>query len=104
MPRVPCRAAWKLQEVFNRLPELTRVRTCQTSCDTTATISESKGWVALDIGASPGGWSYFLAGLPNCRRVLAVDPGKMKEPVPSLVTHLAQRVEDVTPDLLKGMS
>eukprot|EP00392_Amoebophrya_sp_AT5.2_P017567 g17944.t1 len=42
----PCSAAWKLREVFQRglLP------LCQGSDD-----------VALDVGAAPGGWSWFLA-------------------------------------------
>ncbi|GAB5357467.1 hypothetical protein AAMO2058_000377200 [Amorphochlora amoebiformis] len=52
---------------------------------------------AIDIGASPGGWSSFLAS--RGFRVLAVDPGELKlsvkiHPFHSNVQHVAKRVLD----------
>jgi 23S rRNA U2552 (ribose-2'-O)-methylase RlmE/FtsJ len=47
---------------------------------------------ALDIGASPGGWSYYLA--ETCELVIAVDPGKLQEPIPDNVAHLCAKVEN----------
>ncbi|KNC69563.1 ribosomal RNA large subunit methyltransferase J, partial [Sphaeroforma arctica JP610] len=48
--------------------------------------------VALDIGASPGGWSYWLAD--RCATVVAVDPGALKAPIPSNVIHVQDRIEN----------
>lgn len=46
---------------------------------------------AVDVGASPGGWTQFLA--PKCHSVLAVDP------VSELVNEWV-RVIHITPPLL----
>lgn len=40
-----------------------------------------QGVHALDIGASPGGWTYYLAAA--CARVVAVDPGALADQVAS---------------------
>lgn len=32
----------------------------------------SGGLLAVDVGASPGGWTQYLS--PHCRSVLAIDP------------------------------
>ena len=54
--------------------------------------------VAIDVGASPGGWSQTLS--PNFERVLAIDPGDMS-PMPANVTHVKKKVEDCM-DMLKA--
>ncbi|MBW3536652.1 MAG: hypothetical protein KY395_02630 [Actinobacteria bacterium] len=48
---------------------------------------------ALDVGASPGGWSWVLASAGA--RVTAVDPGELDERVANhpLVSHLKTRAE-----------
>lgn len=108
------RAYWKLAEVF-----------CRTNAWHNALLSSGdseSGVVALDLGASPGGWSYqvnkmwamfaqifFLFkyveinGLfsnllvwklaERCKLVLAVDPGKLKQPCPTNVLHIAHTVQ-----------
>ena len=90
--RVPVsRAGWKLVEVFRRRPFLSPATT--TGVDQTFT--------AIDIGASPGGWSYELASLPACERVYAVDPGELTKPIPENVTHMQERIEQAAPKLVK---
>jgi hypothetical protein len=67
-PAVVCRAELKLQECIDRVPGLFSPRAggCQ--------------W-ALDVGASPGGWTSCLLSHPSLRfsRVFAVDPGELDE-------------------------
>ena len=82
---VLCRAMWKLDEAFRRVP--------QARPDKTA-------FVALDIGASPGGWTRLLASLPGCQKVLAVDPGALAPPIPHHVEHLSMRAQQAVPELL----
>eukprot|EP00937_MAST-01D_sp_MAST-1D-sp2_P000170 g170.t1 len=55
-----CRAFFKLKEAWQRAGFPLPLRS---------------GAAAIDLGASPGGWSSFLAGSAGCRRVVAVDPG-----------------------------
>ena len=86
--RIPVsRAGWKLIEVFRRRPAL-------------FVPSGDASFVAVDIGASPGGWSYELAALPGCQRVFAVDPGALALPIPANVTHMQQRIEEAAPVLV----
>ena len=86
--RIPVsRAGWKLVEVFRRRPTL-------------FVPNNASSFVAVDIGASPGGWSYELAALPGCQRVFAVDPGALTQPIPPNVTHLQQKIEDAAPELI----
>ena len=82
------RAAWKLVEIFRRRPLFHP-----------STLKLTRKFVAIDIGASPGGWSYELASMPNCERVYAVDPGALTPPIPNNVVHLAQKIEDCTNEL-----
>ena len=100
---LPCRAAWKLLEVLRRSANFTRFVPLPVG---SATSSRASGaprkpwWSAIDIGSSPGGWSYAMAGVSSCKEVLAVDPGAMAEPIPANVTHIAERVETLAPRLV----
>ena len=100
---LPCRAAWKLLEVLRRSANFTRFAPLPVA---SATSSRASGaprkpwWSAIDIGSSPGGWSYAMAGVSSCKEVLAVDPGAMAEPIPANVTHIAERVETLAPRLV----
>ena len=61
----------------------------------------SKPLLALDVGASPGGWTGYLARMSSCRvSVLAIDPGALAPDIASLtnVTHLACKAEHVSDD------
>lgn len=55
-------------------------------------------WRALDIGASPGGWTKVLA--ETVAEVVAVDPADLDPAVAALpnVRHLRRKAEDVAPD------
>eukprot|EP01134_Creolimax_fragrantissima_P005207 CFRG5207T1 len=89
------RAYYKIEEVFRRTEIVDWMLESsgqapvapQTAMDT----SYDNG-VALDIGAAPGGWSYWLAA--RCSKVVAVDPGMLKEPIPENVIHVADRIEN----------
>ena len=51
--------------------------------------------LAIDIGASPGGWTEFLVEKQN-RMVLAIDPGNMDEKLmknPNVI-HINKKMED----------
>ena len=54
----------------------------------------------LDVGASPGGWTSFLAA-SGCGAVIAVDPGKVEIPAAlpgaERVEHMAMKVEAALP-------
>ncbi len=73
------RAYWKMNEVFlrsNALQELQKNKCNQ---------------FALDIGASPGGWSYCLSQFFDT--VVAVDPGQLAEPIPVNVSHKQMKIQ-----------
>lgn len=53
-------------------------------------VALEKSWTVIDVGASPGGWSRWCA--ERCAKVYAVDPGKLADPVPSNVEHMAIKV------------
>jgi hypothetical protein len=62
-----------------------------------------RGLTAIDVGASPGGWTQYLLSHLGYRRVIAVDPGAM---APSLVAcsgmeHLPMRLEAAVARLLE---
>lgn len=85
-----CRAFFKLQEAFMNFPKI---------C-----ILEA-GATALDIGASPGGWTQVLAArVGDGGRVFAVDPGTLElAPVPRCVTHLRAKMPEVLIDLAAAL-
>eukprot|EP00930_Biecheleria_cincta_P048605 TRINITY_DN33891_c0_g1_i1.p1 TRINITY_DN33891_c0_g1~~TRINITY_DN33891_c0_g1_i1.p1 ORF type:complete len:480 (-),score=64.01 TRINITY_DN33891_c0_g1_i1:490-1929(-) len=57
--------------------------------------------LAVDIGASPGGWSVCLASVWHCQEVWAIDPGQLAPDVTGIdcVRHLAVRWQDGLADL-----
>ena len=99
-----CSAHWKINEVFQR-----------------QRITLSAGFCALDIGASPGGWTHFLGDLDDsCLKpqapppdgpasdargavqVVAVDPAALAIDLPSLryrTVHYATQLQNAIPDL-----
>jgi RNA recognition motif-containing protein len=91
-----CRAYYKLQEAF-----------CRYTGDSvfeSKSASNIDGLVALDCGASPGGWTKYLCeqGDDIVKRVYSVDPGVLDATVESLppVQHLALKLEDALPSIL----
>lgn len=90
-----CRAYFKLQEAFDRYFER--------NSDSNVTRSFP---IALDCGASPGGWTKYLAETLRCDRVYSIDPGALSPAVLSMrgVEHLKMRIEDAWPLLLRELS
>lgn len=80
-----CRAYYKLEEAASYLP-LTRG-------------GES---LAIDVGASPGGWTSYLA-LSGFAKVISVDPGLLEGTVLARpnVEHMRLRFEEALPLLLQ---
>jgi hypothetical protein len=91
-----CRAYYKLQEAFCRYTG--------ESVFKSKSAYNNDGLVALDCGASPGGWTKYLCeqGDDVVKRVYSVDPGVLDSTVESLpqVQHLALKLEDALPSLL----
>jgi predicted rRNA methylase YqxC with S4 and FtsJ domains len=58
--------------------------------------------IALDVGASPGGWSSYLAE-SGCTQVFSVDPGLLDARVLAMPTveHLRMKIEDALPLLTR---
>ena len=56
--------------------------------------------IALDIGASPGGWSYYMALERNAERVIAVDNGALASLKPVSVDHWKMKGEEAIAKLL----
>lgn len=82
----PCRAYYKMSEVVESvLPSLGWELRDLSSSDA----------LAMDVGASPGGWSQYLAEA-GFSKVLAVDPGELQDSVlkDSRICHLQCLVED----------
>ena len=63
-------------------------------------INSLVGKTALDIGAAPGGWSYYLRKVAGCARVIAVDMGALAAPIPAGVEHWQMKGEDAVEKLL----
>lgn len=74
-----CRAEWKLSEALAGLAE-----------DLTAAAATRRAAAAIDVGASPGGWTRHLALSSKFSRVVALDPADLDADVAALpnVTHL----------------
>lgn len=90
----PSKARLKLEEAFYRYQLQDVVSSCRA-----ARVNKSgeveRPLVCLDVGASPGGWSYFLSKCaPAIDFIVAVDPGKLARPTPANVIHVQKKVED----------
>ncbi len=53
--------------------------------------------LAVDAGASPGGWSQCLVDDAHCPRVLAVDPGALAPALPAGVEHMRCTIQEALP-------
>ena len=84
------KAAAKILEATTRFDLIDAVR------------SDTNGKVAIDIGASPGGWSYYLRLVRGCSRVLAVDMGRLADPVPDGVEHWRMKGQQAVDTLLES--
>lgn len=88
-----CRAYYKIEEALTRYDA--------------AAASPMKnrlvGSVALDCGASPGGWTKYLLDEAGCKVVHSVDPGKLSPDVRDLngARHWKMKVESALPLLGK---
>lgn len=109
---VPSGAYWKLLEIIDRYsPRDSRDGVVAVDEDLDNDKQSHKGGnkelldlysqrsLALDIGASPGGWSYCLAKELKTKRVIACDPAAYMHPV---VRNL--RVEAVREEFLKDFT
>lgn len=68
-----CRAGAKIEEIMRRKHWI---------FDDESNSLLHKYQLAMDVGASPGGWSYFLATQVDVERVIAVDKGELRLPEP----------------------
>ncbi|KAJ1496456.1 hypothetical protein T484DRAFT_1923527, partial [Baffinella frigidus] len=80
-----CKAYFKMQEALV---------TSSLSSDIATDRDAGRAWVALDVGASPGGWSQCLMQ-HGCERVVAIDPGDVAT-LPG-VEHLRCKLQDAVP-------
>ncbi|NPA86358.1 MAG: hypothetical protein GXO42_03120 [bacterium] len=76
------RAQLKIEEVMQKYPEILQ---------NTKTV--------IDLGAAPGGWSYFLAS--QGKIVYAVDPAELKVKHPNIV-HVRYKLEEFLPNNLRA--
>lgn len=72
-----CRAGAKIEEIMRRKHWLFDFES-----DNVSENSKHKYRLAVDVGASPGGWSYFLATDACVERVIAIDKGELRLPEP----------------------
>jgi len=99
---VPSAAYWKLLEIFDRYNPSAAVKneSVQTGNSKKALEELYTGrYMAMDIGASPGGWSYCLATKLQTQRVIACDPAAYMHPV---VRNLV--AEDVRDEFVKDFT
>lgn len=78
-----CRAIYKIKEACTRLP-----------------IPLERAWKAIDLGASPGGWTHYLSGYVG--KVVAVDPGKVEIPDDTTqceVVHIKKPAQDALAEI-----
>ena len=89
-----CRAFYKMQEVLEiHFPTAGWI------------LPTHKELVAVDVGASPGGWTQYLS--PLCAAVVSIDPGQLHPSVLALpnVTHVPHLAESpVTRQALEALS
>lgn len=88
-PAAVSRAFFKLREVLSRSSVIQWTSQVASSGESEVKYHDV---CAMDVGASPGGWSYLLASR-GCKCVHAVDPAAMASPIPSNVTHHREKIE-----------
>lgn len=79
--RVPSGAYWKLLEIIDRYNPPDGFVAADDRGNKELLDLYRQRSVALDIGASPGGWSYCLAKELKTRKVIACDPAAYMHPV-----------------------
>ena len=86
-----CRAYYKLEEVFERVPALRFLL----KGDTLEKPTTGKPLLAVDSGSAPGGWSKFILEQTVCTKVFSIDPGEMDESVASLpsLEHMKMKAD-----------
>lgn len=107
-----CRAYYKLFEVFNtHMPVWWNMVPVSTSLKLEFLTGTKTRFIGIDVGASPGGWTQFLAqyrytysGAPgsssevySASAVLAIDPGDIRPEVLNLenVVHVPHTVQSL---------
>jgi len=104
--RVPvCGAFWKLREALSRmgwpLRGPGRAEAAARGDDKERGSSMVPALrLAVDAGASPGGWSQCLVVDAGCETVLAVDPGSLSPALPRGVTHMRCLIEEALPRII----
>lgn len=92
-----CRAQYKLLEIIRRTPIFEPFL-----------LSHISPRIAMDVGASPGGWSRVLATHPSCcyDHVYAIDPGALTDttdnPLPSNIIHMPMKGAEAIQQLLQN--
>ena len=91
-----CRAYFKLVEIFeNYFPQWSW--SFKNVSKYSSSSSSPPVNIAIDIGASPGGWSQYLVSHVDCKKVLAIDPGDLDRELliryPE-IQHIAVPVQD----------
>lgn len=105
-----CGAFWKLREALSRVGALptssAATPAAAASAPAAATGASAPEWrramtkalrLAVDAGASPGGWSQCLVDDSHCPRVLAVDPGALAPALPAGVEHMRCTIQEALP-------
>ena len=86
-----CRAYYKLSELLIEEPSLLVELSRSFGSTYDSTEEPGRPYVAVDIGASPGGWTDLLSRYAHVR-VVAIDPAELDVPVAARpnVTHMRE--------------
>ena len=97
-----CRAYYKLEEVFERVPAIRYLL----KGGAVETANAGKPLLAVDSGSAPGGWSKFILEQTLCTKVFSIDPGEMDQSVASLpsLEHLKMKADAAIPKLQQLLS
>lgn len=79
-----CRAGAKIAEIMRRLGWLYEASHSTDSVPVVIAteLPRYRYQLAFDVGASPGGWTYFLATQADVAKVIAIDKGDLLLPLP----------------------
>ena len=86
-PEFISKASAKLAEAWQRI-------------DVGKKINNMKYGLAIDIGASPGGWSAYLKNVAKFDRVIAVDKGALHPSLSTTIDHWEMKGEEAIEKLL----